>query len=91
MVRGQYKSRTFNRIKLRTPGGRNIIHYTKKKPARAQCAECGQYLQAVARGNKTTIRKLPKTKRRPERPYGGVLCSPCTRNLIKSKIRETSQ
>lgn len=90
MVRGQYRSRTFRRVKLRTPGGRNIVHYEKKKPARAQCANCGSYLHGVAQGNKTAINKLSKTQRRPERPYAGVLCSPCTRNLIKSKARITS-
>ncbi len=91
MVRGQYRSRTFNRVKLTTPGGRNIVHFEKKKPARAQCADCGKYLHGVPQGNKTTIKKLPKTQRRPERPYGGVLCSSCTRKLIKLNTRKASQ
>ena len=32
------------------------------------------------------IKKLAKTEKRPERPYGGNLCSKCTRAKIKSKV-----
>ena len=31
--------------------------------------------------------KLPKTKKRPERPFGGNLCSDCMRKIMKEKAR----
>lgn len=31
-------------------------------------------------------KNLPKTHKRPERPYGGVLCSACTRDTIRANI-----
>ena len=33
------------------------------------------------------IRKLAKTERRPERPFGGVLCSECMRKIEKLRVR----
>jgi large subunit ribosomal protein L34e len=33
------------------------------------------------------MKNMPKSSKRPERPYGGVLCSACTRKLLKSKVR----
>ncbi len=36
------------------------------------------------------MRQLPKTMKRPERPYGGVLCSRCMRQLIKDDVRKVS-
>ena len=86
MVRGRFRSRTFRRVKIKTPGGRNIVHFRRRNPAKAQCGSCGSELKAVPRLLPYEIRNTPKTKRRPERPYGGVLCSKCTRELIKSKL-----
>jgi len=33
------------------------------------------------------MQKLAKTKKRPERPYGGNLCSKCMRSLMIDKAR----
>jgi large subunit ribosomal protein L34e len=33
------------------------------------------------------MRRLPKTKKRPERKFGGVLCPACTSDLIKKDVR----
>ena len=61
--------RTFKK----TPGGETVLHYKRKKPSKHICAECGKQLNAVPRGRPYQIRKLSKTKRRPNRPYGGNL------------------
>jgi large subunit ribosomal protein L34e len=87
MVAGKHKSRTFKRIKVTTPGGTNKVHFRTRKHAKAQCKTCGKGLQSVPTGRPAQIRKLPKNQRRPERPYGGVLCSRCTREHIKSNIQ----
>ena len=75
------------RTKVTTPSGRSVIHYTPRKHARAQCGTCGVFLQAVVTGRPSQIHKLSKSERRPSRPYGGVLCSKCTRLTVKAKAR----
>ena len=91
MVKGNLRSRTFRRIHVRTPAGRNVVHYRRRKKAKPQCRQCGANLLGVARGTPAQIKKLSRSQRRPERPYGGVLCSSCTRDLIKQQTRMVSK
>jgi large subunit ribosomal protein L34e len=87
MPRGMYRSRTLRRVKVRTPGGKVNLHYEQRKPSKAVCTSCQKVLTGVARELPHKLAKLPKTKRRPERPFGGVLCSRCTRRLFQTKAR----
>ena len=73
------KSRTFRRIYKRTPSGINKIMYVKPAPKKLACAGCKQELHGIPR---KPLSKLSKTQKRPERPFGGVLCSKCTRRQI---------
>lgn len=79
----------FKRIQRRTPGGRTVIHKKKKKTAKHKCAICHGLLHGTPRGPRVEIRRLSKTQRRPSRPFGGQLCSKCTRNIValKAKVR----
>ncbi|PIN80746.1 50S ribosomal protein L34e [Candidatus Woesearchaeota archaeon CG10_big_fil_rev_8_21_14_0_10_30_7] len=86
MVSGKHKSRTYKRVKIRTPGGTVKIHFRKRAPAKAKCGVCKQELHGVPRKRPFQMRALPKTKKRPERPYGGVLCSKCMRQQIINKL-----
>ncbi len=90
MVKGNLRSRTFRRVYVRTPAGRNVLHHRRRKNGKPQCKDCGKELSGVARGTPAQIHRLSKTQRRPQRPYGGVLCSSCTRNLIKEQSRKVS-
>ena len=87
MVAGNLRSRTLRRVFVKTPGGRNKIHYKKRKPSAPKCAETGQILPGVARGNPADIRKLSKSQRVPSRPFGGKLSSKAMRSTIKERIR----
>lgn len=86
MTKPRFKSRSWKRIKRKTPTGITII-YRRKKPNKARCSKCGRELHGVPRLRAVQIRKLSKTKKRPERPYGGNLCSSCMRELMKEKAR----
>lgn len=88
MVAPRHRTRTLKRVKVRTPGGRVVIHYKKKKPNKAKCANCKKPLSGVPRLRSNELRKLSKTEKRPERPYGGYLCSECMRKLMKEKARQ---
>lgn len=86
MVSGRHKSRTYRRVKVKTTKG-VVIQYRKRKPKQAHCAKCRKPLKGVARGRPYQIKKISKTQRRPQRPFGGMLCSKCMRDKIKEQVR----
>ncbi len=88
MVEGKLRSRTFRRIKVKTPGARVTVHYRRRKPDFAECGGCGVRLNAVPRGYPSELKNMPKTAKRPERPFGGVLCSACMRSKIIDSARK---
>jgi large subunit ribosomal protein L34e len=88
MTKPNRRSRTFRRVYRKTPGGKTVLQYKKRKPARAVCADCGAVLAGVPRERPYKMQRMPKTKKRPERPYGGVLCSKCTRKKMIAKARQ---
>ena len=88
MPQGKYKSRTFRKVFVKVPGGKTKIHHKRRKPAKAKCANCGILLKGVPRELPYKMKGLPKTKKRPQRPYGGVLCSKCTKQKLKEIIRK---
>jgi large subunit ribosomal protein L34e len=88
MTKPNRRSRTFRRVYRKTPGGKTVLQYKKRQPARAVCAECGAVLAGVPRERPYKMQRMPKTKKRPERPYGGVLCSKCTRKKMIAKARQ---
>ena len=87
MAEGKIKSRTFRRVKVKTPGNKVRVQYRKRKPKQAKCAGCGKALHGIPRERPYKMRNMPKTQKRPERPFGGVLCSACMRKKIKENIK----
>ncbi len=65
-----------------------VIHYEPRKPGPARCAICGRPLNGVPRTYNYKLRNMPKTKKRPERPYGGYICPSCLAKLLKKSIFE---
>ena len=88
MPRPSHRSRSMVRKPVRTPNGTRKTHYIKRKPQKAKCAGCGSVLSGVPRERPYKMRTMPKSSKRPERPYGGKLCSRCTRSKIIEKARE---
>jgi large subunit ribosomal protein L34e len=87
MVAGRFKSRTFRRVFTKTPGGSVKLHYGKRKPSKAKCGKCDTLLSGVPRERPFKMQNMPKSAKRPERPYGGVLCPKCMKKLIKDSVR----
>lgn len=85
MPRPSRRSRTLRRIYVKTPKHTKLVH-AKRKPKKAHCAKCGKVLPGVATARPYMLSKLSKTEKRPERPYAGMLCSACSRKVIKSNI-----
>jgi len=88
MVKPGHRSRSLRRIHVTTPGGTSKISYRKRKPSKAVCTSCGTVLKGVANQRPHKMQNMPKSKKRPERPFGGVLCSKCTRQKIIKQARE---
>lgn len=84
----RYRSRTFRRVFVRIPSGSSVLRYRRRKNAKPQCADCDATLPGVARGTKAQVKALPRSARRPERPFGGKLCSACTRRTIIAMVRK---
>jgi len=73
---------------VRTPGGRLVWRPVKLKKGEARCAWCHGELHGTPALPKAEMRRLPKSGKRPERPYGGYLCPRCLRSgLVRAVIR----
>ncbi len=82
------RSRSLRTMHRKVSGGRTSTHYARKKPKTARCGSCGDVLKGIPRLFPFAVRNLAKTKKRPERPYGGVLCTRCMRQKIIERIRQ---
>lgn len=81
------KLRKQKRVFRKSPGGKRVILYRKKKTAKRRCDLCGTLLHGIPHGTLSGIRKIPKTRKRPERLFGGVLCGRCVARVVKEKTR----
>jgi len=84
---GRQKSRSLRRVSKRTPKGTVVVHYVTRQSAKPKCSGCGKILHGVPRAHSSKLGKIAKSQRRPQRPFGGVLCSSCSRKAIISKYR----
>ena len=91
MVAGKQKSRAKRRVDVRIPSGFSVRTYRTRKPGAAICGGCHKKLQGIPHLILTKFKALAKTQKRPQRPYGGVLCSVCARKEIINKVRSTTQ
>ena len=82
------RSRSLRELHKKVPGGRTSTFFKKRKPQPAKCGKCGDVLKGIPREFPFRMRKMAKTKKRPERPFGGVLCTKCMRKEILSKARQ---
>ncbi len=87
MVRPALRSRSLRRIWRKTPGGRTVVHYERRKKYIVRCFICGTEINGIPRNKDVT--RSNKTFKRPERLFGGVLCPSCLALAIKSAIRSS--
>lgn len=72
---------------VKTPGGRSKVQIRKVAAKPARCGMCGAILAGVPRARPPELSKIPRSSRRPNRPYGGNLCPSCSRRVIKELAR----
>ncbi|NIO44591.1 MAG: 50S ribosomal protein L34e [Candidatus Aenigmarchaeota archaeon] len=78
-------SKSLKKYKIKTPGGKNVTHFKKKRSSYDVCKNCGTKLNRPKLSVKK-LKRLPKTKKRPQRPFP-ELCSKCMREYFKEKVR----
>nr|MDO8098014.1 50S ribosomal protein L34e [Candidatus Njordarchaeota archaeon] len=92
MPRPSLRMRAVKRKNLRTPGSKNVVHYSRSlKPRGARCSVCGAKLSGVPSLPALEMRNAPKSKKRPNRPYGGYLCPRCLAWRIRIKVWEETK
>ena len=79
------RSRSFRKLVRKTPGGKTIKVFERRRPGHSSCANCGNKLLGVPRERPSKISKLSSTKKKPSRKFGGNLCSACSRQTIKQQ------
>ncbi|HEY0088503.1 MAG TPA: 50S ribosomal protein L34e [Candidatus Lokiarchaeia archaeon] len=87
MPRPGLRSRSQKRHRLKTPGGRNTIHYWRSKPKKAHCAICKTPLMAIPKLRPSKMKKSKKSSRKANRLESGRYCGSCLQNLIKESVR----
>lgn len=87
MPRPSKRSRTFRRVFRRITKGVKLV-YEKRKPKKAHCGKCGIVLQGVPRERPYKMMNMPKSQKRPERMFGGTLCSKCSKREIIKRVRK---
>jgi large subunit ribosomal protein L34e len=91
MPRPSQRSRTLRRVHVRVPGSKTVLKHERRAPSKAQCSICGSVLKGVPRAHPLQMKAIPKSSRRPERPYGGVLCATCQRRVLLDKVRSDEE
>ncbi|MFW9999420.1 MAG: 50S ribosomal protein L34e [Candidatus Hodarchaeota archaeon] len=86
ITRPGLRSKAQARKKLNTPGNRNVTHYWRRKPKRANCAICKRPIQSIPRLRPSKMVKTQMTSRRANRLESGRYCANCLQTLIKEAV-----
>lgn len=81
-------SKSIRKNVQRLPGGRTKIRTSRKKRSILKCSVTGKQLQGVPRVRSSAVRRIEKSKRAPNRPFGGVLNPSVTKSMFIQKARE---
>ncbi len=75
------------KVKKRTPSGRISVHKRREHVARAKCANCKSPLHGMPKLSQSGIKKMSASDKNPNRPYGGNLCSGCSKEVFRHAAR----
>ena len=75
------------RTKIKSSGGRTVMHYHTEKAGVPCCNNCGQKLAGMPHQGTFNISKLSRTQKTVERMNSGNLCSGCLQSLLRRAAR----
>lgn len=87
MTKPWQRSRSKKRVKKKTPEGRVTTHFRRKRSGAPRCARCGRKLPGMRARNSKALKRLNRSRKKVNRPYGGNLCSACMRSEIRGRVR----
>ena len=70
--------------KVKTPGGKLVVHYVGKKGKAPMCGEpgCNTRLSGIPSLRPAEYARISKRQKNVSRAYGGARCAGCVRNRI---------
>merc|ERR1739845_43507 len=77
-----YNTKSNRRKKVRTPGGKLVFQYLKKRPALPKCPMTGVKLKGVKPTRPADRKRLSLRHKKVFRAYGGVLSNKAVREKI---------
>ncbi len=87
MSEAKVKSRNFRKVRVRTVKGSKDV-FKRRRPKLGVCSVTRESLKGVPRALPGDLKNVPRSARRPSRPFGGVLSSRASRLEIKKRIRK---
>ena len=89
MVQRFLRTRSRKRVQKRA-SKETRLKFKSEKVSAAHCAVCSGLLAGVPKLEKAELKKLSKSKRRPEVPFGGHLCTSCRRTVFEEAAMVSS-
>ncbi|CAM0951346.1 hypothetical protein QYE76_005047 [Lolium multiflorum] len=82
--RHSYATKSNQTRVVKTPGGKLVYQYTKKRASGPKCPVTGKKIQGIPHLRPTEYKRsrLSRNRRTVNRPYGGVLSGPAVRERI---------
>ncbi|XP_077999009.1 large ribosomal subunit protein eL34-like [Glandiceps talaboti] len=77
-----YNTKSNRKRISKTPGGKLVYLYTKKKGAIPSCGDCKRKLFGIKPARPKQLMSMSKTKKHVTRTYGGSRCGTCVRQRI---------
>ena len=84
MAGTNFNSNSKRRVFRKTPGTRLQIHLEKSNPKGHFCGISGAILNGIPKKTANEFNKLSKSKKRPNRKYGGTY----SHKVVKSKLEK---
>ena len=80
--RHSYRTKS-NKIRaVKTPGGKLVGRYLKKRGSGVKCGDCGTRLQGIPCARPKEFKNMHKREKSVSRAYGGSRCAGCVRKRI---------
>ncbi|MGM5483304.1 MAG: 50S ribosomal protein L34e [Nanobdellota archaeon] len=86
MVAGNKKSGSAKKFHKKVSKD-TVLRFKNKKPKVARCQLTGEKLAGVPRLSKAKSGNASKSKKRPERPFGGALSPKATKRVMIERAR----
>ena len=86
MTKTSFKSKSKRKVFRKTPGTNLNVHLEKSNPSGHYCGKSGAILNGIPKKSATEFNKLSKSKKRPNRKYGGTYSHKVVKTQLEKAI-----